>query len=178
MAAALVAGVVSSAMMETQPGEAAFRIAVDRQGHDVVDAAGAVRAELGLDAPALVRLLIRLGDLATLDLGRVLVTGAPVREEMTSRLVASLALAAEAFAASLAVALLVGVTAGMRPGGAVDRASFSAAPRAMPPFALAVVLILVFAVRLRWLPVAGNGGTAHFILLARRGWRWARSPRG
>lgn len=170
VAVAIVVGVVSFAMMETLPGDAAFRIAAGRYGYDVVDAAAAeaVRAELGLDAPRAARLLSWLGDLLTFDLGRSLVTGQSVREEVASQLGASVALAAAAFAVSLAIALPVGVAAGLRPGDAVDRASFAAsvALRAVPTFALAVVLILVFAVRLRWLPVAGHGGPEHFALPA------------
>ena len=167
---ALVVGTLSFAMMETLPGDAAFRIAAERYGYDAVDAAAAesVRAELGLDAPAPARLLAWLGELATLDLGRSAVTGEPVVHEVGSQLGASAALALAALAFALALALPVGVASGLRPGGVLDRASLVAASvlRSVPAFALGVVLILVFAVRLDWLPVRGHGEARHLVLPA------------
>jgi ABC-type dipeptide/oligopeptide/nickel transport systems, permease components len=129
-------------------------------------AAEAVRTELGLDRAWPAQLVAWLGTLAGGDLGRSAVTGDPVAEEIAHQLGHSVVLAGGAIAVSLCVALPVGIAAGVNPGGAVDRVSLavSVALRAVPAFALGVVLILIFAVQARLLPVAGHGTAAHLVL--------------
>lgn len=165
---ALVVGVVSFAMMLALPGDAAYRIAAGRYGYDMMDAAAAeaVRRELGLDQPWWAQLWSWLGALATFDLGRSLVYGSPVIDEVVTQLRYSLLLAGGAVVTSLAMALPTGIAAGLQPGGIVDRISLAASIflRAVPAFALGVVLVLVFAVQLRLLPVAGFRGAAHLVL--------------
>lgn len=165
---AIVVGIVSFAMMQALPGDAAFRIAAGRYGYDMMNAASAeaVRAELGLDRPLLVQLSTWLRSLAQFDMGPSLVTGAPVVDEIAHQLGASLLLAGAAVAVSVLIALPVGVASGLNPGGLVDRTMLvlSVALRAVPAFALAVVLILVFAVQVRLLPVAGFDRIEHLVL--------------
>lgn len=165
---ALVVGIVSFAMMQALPGDAAYRIAAGRYGYDMMDAAAAeaVRMELGLDQPWWYQLWTWLGALATFDLGRSLVYGSPVIDEVVAQLKYSLLLAAGAVVASLLIAIPVGIAAGMRPGGAVDRLSLAISIflRAVPAFALGIVLVLIFAVQLHLLPVAGFQGPQHLIL--------------
>ena len=165
---AVIVGVVSFVMMQALPGDAAYRIAAGRYGYDMMDAAAAeaVRAELGLDRHWAVQLLSWLGALATFDLGKSLVYGSPVVDEIAVQLGYSLLLAAGAVVTSLLIAVPVGIAAGMRPGGLVDRVTLSVSIflRAIPAFALGVVLVLVFAVQLKLLPVAGFRGPQHLIL--------------
>ncbi|MEN9627946.1 MAG: hypothetical protein RJA10_1173 [Pseudomonadota bacterium] len=167
---ALVVAVVSFAMLQSLPGDQAFRVAAGRYGYDLVDAAAAeaVRAELGLDRPTLQRLGAWLADLARGDLGRSLVSGKPVWHEALHELQGTLQLAAAAGALSLLLGLPVGVAAGLAPGGRVDRASLAAAVvlRALPPFVLALLLVIVFAVQLGALPAAGSGHGGHLVLPA------------
>lgn len=167
---ALIVGVVSFAMIHALPGDAAFRIAAGRYGYDLMDAAAAeaVRRELGLDRPLVVQLGDWLAALASFDLGRSLVTGGPVAEGIAHQLGHSLTLALTAVALSIVIALPIGVAAGLRPGGWVDRASLavSIGLKAVPAFALGIVLILLLAVRAAWLPVAGHGTPAHLVLPA------------
>lgn len=165
---ALVIGIVSFIMMQALPGDAAFRIAAGRYGYDIMDAAAAdaVRQELGLDRPLLTQLMAWMGALLTLDLGVSLVTGDPVWDEVGHQLGASLALAVAAVVTSVLIAVPVGVAAGLHPGGWFDRLSLatSVSLRAVPAFALGVVLMLLLAVEARLLPVAGYGEPRHFIL--------------
>ncbi|MGI9489465.1 MAG: ABC transporter permease [Geminicoccaceae bacterium] len=167
---AIVVGIVSFAMMQALPGDAAFRIAAGRYGYDMMNAASAeaVRAELGLDQPLFVQLGTWLWSLAQFDMGSSLVTGAPVAHEIAHQLGASLLLAGAAVAISILIALPVGVASGLNPGGLFDRTTLaiSVALRAVPAFALAVVLILVFAVQIRLLPVAGFDRMEHLVLPA------------
>ena len=165
---ALVVGIVSFIMMHALPGDAAYRIAAGRYGYDMMDSASAeaVRLELGLDRPWWIQLKTWLGELATFDLGRSHVYGSRVIDEVATQLKYSLLLAAGAVVSSLLIALPVGIAAGLRPGGAVDRISLAVSIllRAIPAFALGIVLVLIFAVQLGLLPVAGFRGPQHLIL--------------
>ena len=165
---AVIVGVVSFAMMQALPGDAAYRIAAARYGYDMMDAASAdaVRVQLALEQPWFWQLFDWLGQLATFDLGRSLVTGEPVVHEIAHQLGHSLILAGGAVVVSILIAVPVGVAAGLNPGGAIDRASLalSVLLRAVPAFALGIVLILVFAVQARLLPVAGYQGLQHLVL--------------
>ncbi len=167
---ALLIGAATFAMMRSLPGDAAYRIAAGRYGYDNVDtaAADAVREELGLGGPALPAFLSWLGDLFRLDFGRSLVSGQPVMAEIGHQLGASLALAGAAVLLSLMIGPPLGILAGLRPGGALDRALLvvSTGLKAVPQFLMALLLILLLAVQLRWLPAAGYGDARHFILPA------------
>ena len=155
-------------MMQALPGDAAYRIAAGRYGYDMMDAASAeaVRIELGLDRPWVVQLLSWLGALAQFDLGRSLVTGMPVVEEVAHQLGYSLILAAGAVFTSVLIAVPAGIAAGLHPGGAFDRLTLglSILVRAIPAFALGVVLILLLAVHAKLFPVAGFRGPEHLVL--------------
>lgn len=167
---AVLVGTATFVMMRSLPGDAAWRIAAGRYGYDHVDAASAdaVRAELGLDGPALPALLHWLGDLARLDFGSSLVTGQPVIGEIAHQLGASVQLALVAVLLSLLIGPPLGILAGLRPGGLLDRALLvtSTGLKAIPLFLMALVLIVIVAVQLRWLPAAGHGEPRHFILPA------------
>ncbi|MFK7994852.1 MAG: ABC transporter permease [Granulosicoccus sp.] len=167
---AVVVGVVSFSMMQALPGDSAYRIAAGRYGYDMMDAASAdvVRQELGLDQPKSVQLMKWLGSLATLDLGKSAVTGNPVSEELKVQLGHSLLLAFAGVVVSIIIAVPVGIAAGLRPGGTLDRVSLgvSIVLRAVPAFALGVLLMLVLAVHAKLLPVAGFQSPKHLILPA------------
>ncbi|MEM7189179.1 MAG: ABC transporter permease [Pseudomonadota bacterium] len=165
---AVIVGIVSFAMMQALSGDAAYRIAAGRYGYDMMDAAAAeaVRAELGLDRHWSLQLFDWLGALAQFDLGRSMVYGSPVIDKIATELGYSLILAGGAVVASLLIALPVGIAAGLHPGGWLDRITLglSIFVRAIPAFALGIVLVLVFAVQMKLLPVAGFRGPQHLIL--------------
>lgn len=167
---AVLIGTATFAMMRSLPGDAAYRIAAGRYGYDNVDtaAADAVREELALGGPVLPALLSWLGDLLRLDFGTSLVTGQPVIDEIGHQLGASLSLAAVAVLLSLLIGPPVGILAGLRPRGRLDRVLLvvSTGLKAVPQFLMALVLILILAVQMRWLPAAGHGEARHFILPA------------
>lgn len=167
---AVLIGAATFAMMRSLPGDAAYRIAAGRYGYDNVDsaAADAVREELGIGGPALPAFINWLGDLLRFDFGTSLVTGQPVIEEIGHQLGASLSLAAVAVLLSLLIGPPLGILAGLRPGGALDRALLvmSTGLKAVPQFLMALILILILAVQLRWLPAVGHGEARHFILPA------------
>ncbi|MDT7835342.1 ABC transporter permease [Aquabacterium sp. OR-4] len=167
---ALLVGVFSFLIMRALPGDAAYRIAAARYGYDLVDgaAAAAVRAELGLDGHWLPALGRWLADLAQGRLGVSVVSGEPVWHELLHELLPSLGLAAATLALVALLGLPLGLACGLRPGGRLDRLSLALAValRALPPFALGLVLILLFAVQLPVLPAAGHGDAASLLLPA------------
>jgi len=167
--AALI-GVLTFLMMRALPGDIAFRIAAGRYGYDAVNAAAAeaVRQELNLDQSALAAFFQWFGDLLRLDFGRSVISGRPVVEEIRHQLGASLQLAGAALAISLFIGPPLGVLAGLRAGGWLDRSLLvvSTALRSVPQFMLGLLLIVIVSIQLRWLPPAGYGQVAHFILPA------------
>ncbi|HBS23379.1 MULTISPECIES: ABC transporter permease [Thalassospira] len=168
VAVILIVGTLSFALMYFLPGDPALRIAAGRYGPDMMDNAisDMVRAELGLDQPILVRFLSWMGDLVRFDLGHSLVTGAPVIHEIGLQLGYTLWLAVTAFVLSLVIGPVAGAIAGLFPGSVYDRVMLLVAVglRAVPPFVLAILFMMVFGVTLRWLPTAGFGGWENLVL--------------
>lgn len=169
-AVALLVSTACFALVQNLPGDIAFRIAAGRYGYDQVTAASAdtVRAELGLDRPVWQQLLDWLADLVTFNLGTSLVTGADVAGELAFYLSSSAQLAFAALAIAFAAGAAAGVSAAARPGGAADRITnlWISGARALPPFLLGLVLILVFSVHLGVLPAAGHGEAGNIVLPA------------
>lgn len=170
VAVVLLVSTACFVIVQNLPGDIAFRIAAGRYGYDQVTAVSAdsVRAELGLDRPLWQQLFDWLTDLFTFNLGTSLVTGGDVAGELAFYLSSSIQLAVVA----LAIAFVTGATAGAlaagRPGGALDRITnlWVSGARALPPFLLGLVLILVFSVHLGVLPAAGHGEATNIVLPA------------
>jgi peptide/nickel transport system permease protein len=167
---ALTVGTLTFILTRALPGDMAYRIAAGRYGYDMVDAAAAeaVRAELGLERSALLAYGAWLRDLARFDLGRSLVSGERVVDEVRHQLGRSFELAFAALLVSLVLGPPLGVMAGLRPGGLWDRLSLvvATALRALPHFVLGILLVLSFAVTLGLLPAAGYGTPWHRVLPA------------
>ncbi|MCC6305087.1 MAG: ABC transporter permease [Rhodobacteraceae bacterium] len=121
--------------------------------------AAALRAEYGLADSLPVRFLAYLERLATLDLGPSLAFGRPVAEVIGERLPVTLLLMGSAVMLSGGLGVLLGGLAAWRAGRAEDLAITVAALvlNAMPGFWLGLLGLILFAVRLRWLPLGGLG---------------------
>ncbi|CAM3649797.1 Nickel transport system permease protein NikB [Vibrio aerogenes CECT 7868] len=163
-------GTITFIMMKMLPGDMAFRIAAGRYGYDYVnlDAAKAVSKELGLEQSAISQYFSWLWDLCHFHLGNSLLSGESVAEKVFHHLGYSLWLALIAVLVSLLIAFPVGVYCGRHAGSASDKAAlfFSGFMRAQPVFLIGLILILLFALHLHWLPVAGFGSPEHVILPA------------
>ncbi|MCS7240289.1 MAG: ABC transporter permease [Candidatus Bipolaricaulota bacterium] len=125
-----------------------------------------VRKELGLDLPVHIQFARFLGGLFQGDLGRSIRTGLPVAQEVWTRFVPTLELTSVSLFLTLLFGILVGIISATRPYSVFDHVSmfFSLVGLSMPVFWLGLMLMLLFSVRLGWLPAAGRGGLAHLIL--------------
>ncbi|WEX74133.1 ABC transporter permease [Sinorhizobium numidicum] len=167
---ALLVGLLTFVMARSLPGDLAYRIAAGRYGYDLVGSAAAakVSAELDLGQSALAALGRWFMDLVRLDLGTSLVTGAPVIDEISHHLGHTIKLSAAAILLSLLIGPPLGIFAGLRPGGVLDRGLLlvSTALRALPQFVVGLILIIVFGLMLQLLPTAGHDRGGHLILPA------------
>jgi len=114
----------------------------------------ALRAQLGLDQPALLRFFSWLGGLVTGDFGISYASGVPVTAIVGDRIPNSLMLAAAATAVSVPIALTLGIVAAIRRGSRLDRGlnMLTMAAVAVPEFLVATLAVLIFAVKLQWVP--------------------------
>jgi peptide/nickel transport system permease protein len=117
----------------------------------------ALRAEFGLDRPLVEQYLAYAADLLRGDLGESWTTGEPVGEIVLDRLATTAELGLLGMAFAVLVGLPLGVLAALRRRGRLDGAVNALAVTALatPNFAVAAVLILVFAVQLGWAPASG-----------------------
>ncbi|HEY8416496.1 MAG TPA: ABC transporter permease [Limnochordales bacterium] len=120
-------------------------------------AVAALERQLGLDQPASVRYVRWLADLLRFDLGESIVYGVPVSSLIVERLRVTLPLTAMALALALIIGVPLGLFAATRRGSALDlfATAFAQIGIATPSFWLGIFLILVFSVKLRWLPAGG-----------------------
>jgi ABC-type dipeptide/oligopeptide/nickel transport system permease component len=127
-----------------------------------------LRRELGLDQPVLVQYGQYLGRLVRLDLGTSAHLGGPVTVEIGSRLPYTIELALAAAAIATVVGVLAGTCAAVRRNTPVDVfvSAFSVLGISMPAYWLGLMLIVLFSVRLRLLPVAGADSPASLVLPA------------
>lgn len=116
-----------------------------------------LRTEAGLDQSIMVQYLQWIGGLFRGDLGESYFTKTKVTTLLAERLPPTLQLTVLSIALSILLAVPAGALAASRPGGVVDRAitMCSSAGMAFPPFVVGILLILVFSVRLEWLPARG-----------------------
>jgi peptide/nickel transport system permease protein len=127
-----------------------------------------VRKAYGLDRPILIQYTDWLGKAIHGDLGESFFLKLPVAGLIADRLPVTLTLAVCALAFALCLSLPLGVIAAVRPNSWIDRValSLSVLGQAMPSFWFALILMIVFGLKLRWLPVSGSSTWRHFVLPA------------
>ncbi|MDR7378765.1 peptide/nickel transport system permease protein [Rhodoferax ferrireducens] len=133
------------------PGDAAQ----EQLGQEATpEALAALRTQMGLDVAAPLRYLYWLGGVAKGDLGHSATTSTAVSELVASRLPNSLLLAAVTAMFSVPIALALGISSAVWRGSWFDRLASTTAVGvvSVPEFLVATLAVLVFAVKLRWLP--------------------------
>jgi peptide/nickel transport system permease protein len=152
-----VTSVVVFVVLEVLPGNAAQLL----MGPDAApEAVEALARKLGLDRPALERYGVWVAGLVRFELGVSYAYGSPVAELIVERLALTVPLALMAMALTVAIALAAGVYAASRHGRAGDVGVMAATQLgiAIPNFWFAILLILLFAVHLKWLAAGGFPG--------------------
>jgi ABC-type dipeptide/oligopeptide/nickel transport system permease component len=136
----------------------------------------ALTQQLGLDRPVVIQYFEYLGRLLHGNLGESYINQVPVTTEIAQRLPSTIQLAVAALLVALVIGIPAGLIAGTRPGSWLDRAATSGAVLgvAIPYFWLALVLVLIFSVKLGLVPSLGVGGFDSIILPAiALGWGFA-----
>lgn len=130
------------------------------------EALEAFRKSWGLDQPIWVQYINYFGAILRGDLGMSMRDNRPALDMVMERIPATLALTIPALALKLAIGVPAGVWAALHQGTGFDRAVMVTAVFgfAIPSFILALVLVLIFAVTLGWLPSGGQGGIEHMVL--------------
>ena len=130
------------------------------------DAWDAWGREYGLDKPLVVQYVIWLGKAVRGDLGKSLRENRPVVDVIVERVPATVQMALGSFIFAAGVGIPLGVLSAIKRGSRWDHLGRTIAlfGQALPPFWLGIMLILIFAVQLDWLPTGRRGGIDHFIL--------------
>lgn len=116
-----------------------------------------VRADLGLDKPAPIYYFVWLGRVVHGDFGRSIQSNKPVAPLLRDRLLPTIELSLLAAIIAIALALPLGILAAVRRDSVFDRIAsiFAMLGLAVPSFCLGILLILLFSLRLGWLPPSG-----------------------
>ena len=140
---------------ELLPGDVAHAILGQGATPELLDQ---VRERLGLNEPLHIRYLTWLGNFVTGNFGTSLANGADIGTEIARRGSNTIILAACTALIAVPLSVLLGLAAAVKPGGLVDRVitSTSLALISFPDFLVAVVLVTIFAVKLRWLPAIAS----------------------
>lgn len=150
----LVVGVVVFTLVHVTPGDPA---AVMLGPEATPDQIAQLRHQLGLDAPIYVQFVRWIAGAIRLDFGQSIFLDMPVTRALLERAEPTGLLTLYALLVSLVIGFPAGIAAAIRRGSLLDRAlmALSISGAAMPSFYLGILLILLFAVVLRWLPSGG-----------------------
>ncbi|MBX5444870.1 nickel ABC transporter permease [Sphaerobacter sp.] len=146
--------VIVFSLIHLTPGDPAITMLGEEATPEAV---AALRAKLGLDQPLPVQYLRWVGSVLQGDLGRSIRSNQPVSEAIAQRLPVTLELAILSVLIGVAIAIPVGIVSAMRRNSPLDTASTGVALLgvSLPNFFLAILLIFIFSIHLRWLPPIG-----------------------
>lgn len=154
-------------LIHLAPGDPRILMAMSRFGNDITpEQIEWIGKEMGLSAPIHTQYIIWLGHLFEGDLGSSIRSDQPVISEMLTHLPATLELGLTGFVLSLLISLPLGIAAAIKQNSFFDNAITGASILfiSLPGFWLALLLILLFSVKLGLLPVCGRGGIEHMVL--------------
>lgn len=157
VASLVLASMAIFAIVEVAPGDPAlFMLGINAQA----DTLAALRAELGLDQGKALRYLDWAGGMLRGDFGTSYTYRTPVSDMVADRLWISLPLAVLSLALAVLIALPAGLYAAARRGRWGDTAVMAGAQLgvAIPNFWFAMILVLIFSLKLQWFPAGGFPG--------------------
>ena len=157
--------VVAFLLLYVAPGDPVTAMIGERADSTTI---ARLRAELKLDAPLYVRFGHYVGNIAKGDLGRSYITNRPIVRDIVERFPKTLQLAGAAMLFAAFAGITLGILSARNPGGWSDRLALGIAYLGIsfPVYWVGLLLILLFAVTLQWLPPSGYGGLQYLILPA------------
>ncbi len=162
----IVVGVVVFGLVHLTPGDPAAVILGDRATPEDI---ARLRTQLGLNDPLPVQFVRWFSNVLRLDFGESIFLGEPVTQALLNRVQPTVLLTLYALSIQVLIGIPAGVLAAVRYNSPLDRALtvMAISGSAIPTFFLGILLILIFAVRLRWLPSGGyvpfgEDAAAHF----------------
>ena len=161
------ASIIIFSMLRLIPGDAAVMIGgEDATAEDIA----IIRAELGIDKPLPVQYFSWLGNLFTGDFGTSFITSRSVGSLIAAKLPATLELATAAYLLALLVGIPFGIIAGLKPRSPWDYSlsGFTMIGVGIPNFFFGIIVLLIFSVKLGWLPAAGRADFFEDPILAIR----------
>jgi ABC-type dipeptide/oligopeptide/nickel transport system permease component len=157
--------VVAFLLLYVAPGDPVMAMVGERADEETI---ARLRQELRLDDPLPVQFGHYVAGIAKGDLGRSYITNRPIIKDILERFPKTLQLAGAAMLLATIVGITLGVFSAKNPGGLVDRVGLGIAYLGIsfPVYWVGLLLILLFAVTLHWLPPSGFGGARYLALPA------------
>lgn len=161
----ICASFISFILIRLAPGNPALMMLADSATDEEI---AAMEVFLGLDKPVIVQYLLFLKGILQGDFGTSILYQVPCARIIFNRVPATILLAFAGCSVGLLIAIPMGIIAGVKQGSAVDVGAmlFALLGQSMATVWLAVLLVLVFSVKLNWLPALGYGSLKHLILPA------------
>ena len=155
----IVVGVVVFGLVHLTPGDPAAVILGDRATPEDI---ARLREQLGLNDPLPVQFVRWFSNVLRLDFGESIFLGEPVTQALLDRVQPTVLLTVYALSIQVIIGIPAGILAAVRHNSPLDRVLtvMAISGSAVPTFFLGILLILIFAVRLRWLP---SGGYVPFV---------------
>ena len=157
--------VVAFLLLNVAPGDPVAAMVGERADPATI---ARLRAELHLDDPLPSQFGHYLWGVVRGDLGRSYITQRPIAQDLKQRFPKTAELAFAAMSFAVACGITLGILSAVRPRGAFDRLALllSYLGVSFPVYWVGLLLILLFAAALRWLPPSGSGGLAYLVLPA------------
>lgn len=165
--AILVALIVSAIVFVLVRAAADPAVAIAGEGAQASDIE-AIRKREGFDRSLAVQYAEWLGRMLAGDLGQSYRLHQPVTRVLLERIPVTVTLAGVALLFALLLSFPLGIAAALRPNSWIDRIALtlSVLGQALPTFWFALIMIILFGVTLRWLPISGTGTWMHYVMPA------------
>lgn len=162
----IIISFVSFGLMNLAPGDPAEAILTSQGAVVTSEVLESTRVEMGLDKPFLVQYLNWMKNCLKGDFGTSYSTGLSVKEELIKHLPYTIALTATAMVITLLVSIPLGIIAAVRKDKFIDYIirTMSFIGNSIPGFFLALILLLVFSLKLRWFPILSESGFGSIVL--------------
>ncbi|MBT8363261.1 MAG: ABC transporter permease [Deltaproteobacteria bacterium] len=152
-----------SFMLTRVSGDPAIALAGEGASHEEIEF---VRKQYGFDRPLAVQYVEWIGRALRGDLGESPYLNQPVSKMIRERIGVTVTLGICALMFAIIVAIPLGILAAIRPNTWIDRIALtlSVLGQAMPSFWFGLIMIIIFGVMLRWLPISGSDTPLHFVM--------------